>query len=44
MTSCGAVIVTGSSCTFGGEGVARKGDTTSHGGTLFEGDDTRLLD
>jgi len=43
-TSCGAVIVTGSSSAFGGAGVARMGDMTSHGGTLIEGDDGWMLD
>ncbi|WP_244101833.1 PAAR domain-containing protein [Burkholderia cepacia] len=37
--SCGAVIQTGSSGTeIEGQPVAREGDTTSHGGTLVEGE------
>jgi uncharacterized Zn-binding protein involved in type VI secretion len=44
LTSCGAVIVTGSSSSFASRSVAREGDTTSHGGTLLEGDDGWLLD
>lgn len=43
-TSCGAVIVTGSSSSFDNRAVAREGDSTSHGGTLIEGDDGWLLD
>ncbi|CAG9252150.1 MULTISPECIES: PAAR domain-containing protein [Paraburkholderia] len=43
-TSCGAVIVSGSSSVFDGSGVARMGDSTSHGGTLIEGDSGWLLD
>ncbi|MEC5403991.1 hypothetical protein VOM14_00210 [Paraburkholderia sp. MPAMCS5] len=30
--------MTGSTSSFGGQGVARVGDMTSHGGTLIEGD------
>lgn len=40
ITSCGAVIETGSSSTFGGRGIAYVGCTTSHGGTLVEGDES----
>ncbi|MFP3555102.1 PAAR domain-containing protein [Paraburkholderia sp. SIMBA_049] len=43
-TSCGAVIVSGSSSEFDGSGVARKVDLTSHGGTLIEGDSSWLID
>lgn len=38
-TSCGATITSGSSSTFGGQGIARKGDKTSHGGPLVAGYD-----
>ncbi|MEF9439031.1 hypothetical protein OWS73_01495 [Burkholderia sp. 1B3(2022)] len=37
-------MVTGGVTTFGGRAVAREGDTTSHGGTLVEGDNGWLLD
>ncbi|MFM0052177.1 PAAR domain-containing protein [Caballeronia grimmiae] len=43
-TSCGAVVVTGSTSEFDGAGVARVGDLTSHGGTLVEGDSSWLLE
>ncbi|WP_282507542.1 PAAR domain-containing protein [Burkholderia cepacia] len=37
--SCGAVIQTGSTGTeIEGQPLARQGDTTSHGGTLVEGE------
>ncbi|WP_250476095.1 PAAR domain-containing protein [Caballeronia sp. GAFFF1] len=45
LTSCGAVIQSGSSsASFGARCVARVGDTTSHGGVLVEGDDKFLLE
>ncbi|WP_230950461.1 PAAR domain-containing protein [Burkholderia arboris] len=38
--SCGAVIESGSPGTsIEGQPVARQGDTTSHGGTLIEGEE-----
>ena len=43
--SCGAVIQTGSpSYSIDGLPVARQGDTTSHDGTLIEGDKGWLVD
>jgi len=43
--SCGAVIETGAACTMiEGQPAAREGDTTSHGGTLIEGDQGWLID
>nr|WP_250472845.1 PAAR domain-containing protein [Caballeronia sp. GAFFF1] len=44
VTSCGAVIVTGSVSEFGNAGVARVGDLTSHGGILVEGDSGWLIE
>nr|WP_242548628.1 PAAR domain-containing protein [Pseudomonas putida] len=42
--SCGAVIETGADCTIiDGQPAAREGDTTSHGGTLIEGDSGWLI-
>jgi uncharacterized Zn-binding protein involved in type VI secretion len=44
LTSCGAVIVSGSASEFCGAGVARVGDTTSHGGALIEGESGWLIE
>jgi len=42
---CGAIIETGSPThMIEGQSVARLGDTTSHGGTLIEGNDGWLVD
>ncbi|WP_414648248.1 PAAR domain-containing protein [Dyella sp.] len=42
--SCGATIISGSpGASLHGKPVARKGDTTDHGGTLEEGDSSCLV-